>query len=114
MAAYYLVIEQGVTSQYAWPVLDDNGDPITLTGYTAKAQVRRSFDSPTVLHEWSTTNSTIVLQSNKVILVTSPATSLAWTWKTGVYDILITAPDGTVSRVGEGICVVSPSVTRSS
>jgi hypothetical protein len=112
MAAYYLVIEQGTTSQYAWPVLDDDGDPVTLTGYTATAQVRRSVDSADVLHEWSTTDDTILLQSNNVILVTPPATSLDWTWTKGVYDILITAPDGAVSRVGHGVVVVSRSVTR--
>lgn len=118
MAAYYLVIEQGTTSQYAWPVLDDDNNSITVTGYTAKAQVRRSVTDSTVLHEWNSTPAvtgqpaTILLQGNQVILVTPPATSLAWTWTKGVYDILITAPDGTVSRIAEGVVEVSRSVTR--
>jgi hypothetical protein len=112
--SFYLVINQGETSQYAWPVLDDNGVALDLTGYTALAQVRRSVDSPTVLHQWSSADSTILLQASNVILVTPPATSLAWTWSKGVYDILITAPDGTVSRVGEGTVAVSRSVTRGS
>lgn len=118
MAAYYLIIEQGTTSQYAWPVYDDDNNTIAVSGYTAKAQVRRSLSDSTVLHEWNTTppvsgsSSLILLQGNTVILVTPPAVSLAWTWTTGVYDILITAPDTTVSRVAEGVIEVSRSVTR--
>jgi hypothetical protein len=113
MSAFYLVIEQGATSQYAWPVLDDDGDAVNLSGYTAKAQVRRSVDSSAVLYEWSSAGGTILFQSNNVILVTAPATSSAWTWTKGVYDVVITAPDGTISRVGEGTVVVSRAVTRS-
>lgn len=112
MTAYYLLIEQGTTSQYAWPVTDDDNESVTVTGYSAKAQVRRSITDSTVLHEWNSDDGTIILQGNLVILVTPPATSLAWTWKTGVYDILITAPDDTVSRVGGGVVEVSRSVTR--
>lgn len=112
MSDFRVVIEQGTTSQYAWPVTDDDDNPLSLVGYTAVAQVRRSVDSSTVLHTWSTASSTILLQSSRVILVTPPATSLAWTWTKGVYDILITAPDGTISRVGEGVIEVSRSVTR--
>ncbi len=113
MTAYFLVIEQGTTSQYAWPVLDDDGEAVSLVGYTALAQVRRSVDSEDVLHEWTSEDQSIVFQGNNVVVVTPPATSLAWTWTRGVYDVLITAPDGTVSRVGEGTIKVSRSVTRS-
>jgi hypothetical protein len=109
---YHLVIEQGATSQYAWPVLDDEGLSLDLTGYTAKAQVRRSWDSTDVLHEWDSGAGTILLQGSSVILVTAPDTSLAWTWSRGVYDLLITATDGTVSRVSSGTIAVSPGVTR--
>ena len=118
MAAYYLIIEQGTTSQYAWPVTDDDNNSIPLSGYTGKAQVRSAKTSGTVLHEWnlspvaSAGQSQMLLQGSSVILVTPPAISLAWTWTKGIYDITITAPDGTVSRVGEGIIEVNRSVTR--
>jgi hypothetical protein len=112
MAAYYLIIEQGTTSQYAWPVYDDDNNAVALSGYTAKAQARRSITDDTVLHEWNSEDDTILLQGNQVVLITPPAASLAWTWTRGVYDILITSPDGTVSRVAEGVVEVSRSVTR--
>ena len=112
MAAYYLIIEQGTTSQIAWPVYDDDNNAIAVSGYTAKAQVRRSITDDTVLHEWNSEDDTILLQGNQVVLLTPPATSLEWTWTRGVYDILITAPDGTVSRCAEGTVEVSRSVTR--
>jgi hypothetical protein len=112
MAAYYLIIEQGTTSQIAWPVYDDDNNEIPVSGYSAIAQVRSSVTSSTTLHEWNSEDETILLQGNQVVLVTPPATSLAWTWTKGVYDILITAPDGTVSRVAEGTVEVSRSVTR--
>jgi hypothetical protein len=112
MAAFYLVIRQGTTSQYAWPVVDDDNNSVAVSGYTAKAQVRRDATDDEVLHEWNSEDGTILLQGNLVILVTPPATSLAWTFTQGVYDILITAPDGTVSRVAEGKLQVSRSVTR--
>jgi len=117
MSAFYLRIEQGTTSQYAWPVTDDDNNAIAVSGYTGKAQVRLDPTATEVLHEWNTSpsgsgQSQMLMQGNLVILVTPPATSLAWTWKRGVYDILITAPDGTVSRVSEGVIEVSRSVTR--
>lgn len=118
MAAFYLIIEQGTTSQYAWPVTDDDNNSIAVSGYTAKAQVRRSITDDTVLQEWNTSpvasagESQILLQGNLVILVTPPAISLSWDWTKGVYDILITAPDGTTSRIAEGVLEVSRSVTR--
>jgi hypothetical protein len=118
MAAYYLIIEQGTTSQYAWPVTDDDNNSIALSGYTGKAQIRRSITDASVLHEWnlspvaSAGQSQMLLQGSSVILVTPPAISLAWSFTRGVYDILITAPDGTTSRVAEGVVEVSRSVTR--
>lgn len=118
MAAYYLIIEQGTTSQYAWPVTDDDNNSIALSGYTGKAQIRRSITDSTVLHEWnlspvaSAGQSQLLLQGSQVILVTPPDISLTWTWTKGVYDILITSPDGTTSRIAEGQVEVSRSVTR--
>tara|TARA_R100000388_G_scaffold1643_1_gene2393 strand:+ start:862 stop:1260 length:399 start_codon:yes stop_codon:yes gene_type:complete len=40
---YSFVIEQGATTDFEIQYKDSNGDPIDLTGYTAKMQIRSTF-----------------------------------------------------------------------
>ena len=56
---YTLKLNQGETSSLIFPVLDEFGAPVTITGWTAKAQIRSAPGIPTVLYEWSATNGNI-------------------------------------------------------
>jgi hypothetical protein len=108
-----IVIEQGAT--FSLPVVwkDSAGDPIDLTGWSARMQIRKSKRATDVLHEATSTGGDIVLgDAAGTIVVTIEATdTAAFTWKRGVYDLELI--DGTtVYRLLEGAVEVSPEVTR--
>ena len=111
-----LVIQQGSDCEIRVPdVVDADGVPITVwVGYEVHAQVRERVDSTAVLHEWSSENpgATVTFEGSDVVLAVSSATSTAWTWTSGRYDIELTNPDGEVARIAEGHITVSREVTR--
>lgn len=85
-----ITIQQGVTSGLTWPITNPDGTPATLTGYTARAQVRASEREDSALYA---TLSTSVVGSNVVVQWTDQATR-AWTWRTGWADVLLIDPSG--------------------
>jgi len=110
---YDLRINQGESLRLAIPVLDDNGSGVTVTGMTARAQIRSWDSSDTVLHEWSTTAGNLSLAGSQVILTVDPATSSAWTFRTGAWDLELVNPAlSTTTRLVEGLVVVEPEITR--
>jgi hypothetical protein len=54
----------------------------------------------------------LTLSGTAVTLRIPAATSAAWTFSLGRYDVELTAPDGTVTRLVEGSVVVRPEITR--
>lgn len=107
-----LSIPQGATWNYAWPVITPDGEPVDLTGWSARAQVRARIDATEVLHEWSSDVGTILFQGNRIVLATTPSISSAWDWREGFYDVEATDADGAVWRLAEGKVYVRPEVTR--
>jgi hypothetical protein len=108
-----LLIKQGTSWGWEWDILDPNtGDPLDLTDWTVKGQVRESFDSPSVLYEWSTEAGNAIVSTGKVEVVVNPDVSAAWTWRVGRYDIELTNPAGKVARISQGSVKVSREVTR--
>lgn len=107
-----LVIQQGTTWGISWPITDGQGNPLDVTGYRVRAQIRPSKDSGNVLHEFSTDAGNAIAEQNAVTLSIQPATSSAWSWRNGVYDVELTDPQGRVARIAEGTVTVSPEVTR--
>ena len=63
--------------------------PVPLTGYAARMQIREAVDSPTVIHEATTQNSQIILDNtNKTIQITLLANvTQAFTFSTAVYSL---------------------------
>lgn len=106
-----LTIPQGVHWGIAWPITQD-GEPLDLTGWTVKAQIRKNIESDTVLYEWSNAAGNVTVNDSQVTLLVSPATSTAWTWERGVYDVELTSPSAIVYRIAAGPVYVSPEVTR--
>jgi hypothetical protein len=107
-----LRINQGETFKLAIPVLDDDGNPVTLSGMTARGQVRSYATSSTVLYEWSTANGNLAFNANDVVITVPATASTAWTWKTAAYDVELADDAGAVTRLVEGHVVVHPEVTR--
>lgn len=109
--AYDLLINQGETWSIIFPVVDVANKPVTVTGWTAKAQIRGS-ETASVLYEWSATFGNIVVGTTTVTLSVPAATSAAWWWTSGLYDLDLTDTAGRIYRIAQGAVRVSPQITR--
>lgn len=109
---YHLRINQGESFQVAIPVLDEDGDPISLSGMTARGQIRSHAADATVLHEWTLLNSGLAFDANNVVLKVPAATSSVWTFRTAQYDVELVDTDGNVTRLVDGHVIVHPEITR--
>lgn len=109
-----LTIYQGATFRKRLRWSTSGGAPIDLTGCTARMQVRSDVESPDVLLELTTENSGITLggTAGTIDLLVSDEDTTAIAWESGVWDLEIVHPDGTVTRLAEGSVSVSPEVTR--
>jgi hypothetical protein len=112
---YNFTIDQGSTWTLQLIYKDPNGTPINLTGYTAKMQVRRKFDSSTAV----------------LTLTSLPGGGITITGITGTIDLLATDEQteviegglyvydlelnngGAITRLIQGQITISPQVTLS-
>lgn len=92
--------------------VDVLGGPESLVGYTGKMQIRATTDAATTLADYGTSEITIDTALRTVSLVVLAAVTANYAWTTGVYDLVITGPDGTY-RLVQGLVTVLPGVTRS-
>lgn len=113
-ATFPLIIEQGATFSRTWVWRSANKKAINLTGYTAKLQVRDKAGG-TMLFELSTENGriTIVPLTGTITLTISDEDTQAISFLKGVYDLVLSAPDGTKVRLLSGSVTVSLGVTVS-
>ena len=109
---YHLRINQGETFQLSIPVLNGDDAPISLSGMTARGQIRTHAADPTVLYEWTLLNSGIAFDANNVVLKVPATTSSAWTFRTAQYDVELVDTDGNVTRLVDGHVIVHPEITR--
>lgn len=118
-ATYHIKIEQGAT--YLSPLMTwktQSGNPIDLTGWKARMQVRSSISASSVLLSLTTENGGIELgdELGTIRLVLSAEQTAAITWSEGVYDLELINPDATngdfVKRFLSGKVNVSKGVTR--
>lgn len=107
-----LRINQGETFRLAVPVLDEDGEPVALSGMSARGQIRSHAAAPTALYEWATTAGNLALDGDDVVLTVPAAASAAWTWRTARYDLELVDTGGFVTRLIEGHVIVHPEITR--
>ena len=104
-----LICERGTDFSATFNIQNEaNTTPLNLTGYSAVAKLKRSYTSST------STDFTVDFPDryNGQLSITLPnATSTTLEARRYVYDILLTAPSGTKSRVIEGIIEVTPGVS---
>lgn len=104
-----LYVDQGATYLNTITLTDNNGDPLDLTTYSsAAAQMRKHYTSSNSVSFTVTmggANGTISLE----LAANTTANVAAGRY---VYDVELTAGDGSISRVFEGIVTVNPNVTR--
>ena len=91
---------------------DDTGTVIDLTGSTITSQVRKSYGTTAVAATFTPVIVSAALGTFTLAL-TDVQTAVG-TLERGrhVYDVVVTDASGDITRVQEGIAVVSPSVTR--
>jgi hypothetical protein len=111
MAVYAnLTIDQGTDFTSLVTVEGSNGLPFDLSGYTARGQARRNFNSSTSYAFVATINNPT---EGEIIL--SMDNTVTQTMKPGryVYDIeIVESATSDVTRVVEGQVEVTPRVTR--
>lgn len=110
---YNITAEQGATLTRTVTWKNSVGDPINLTGYTARMQVRADYDSTTAVLTLTTENGGITLGGSAgTIVITATATATtALSASTYVYDLELVL-GSTVTRLIQGSFVVNAEVTR--
>ena len=111
---YQLEINQGADLEISFILNDENGTPINLTGYTARMQLRTSYNSATVEMELTTANGRIVITPllGKIALNAPASITTNLIAQQYVYDLEMVSGSGYVTRVVQGDVIVSPEVTR--
>jgi len=104
-----LYIDQGADYSTTVSLTDSNGDVLSLTGYSAAGQIRKTFGSSTVAATFA-----IAVSANTGQITLTLTDVITAGMKSGryVYDVLITDSSGTKTRILEGQASVTPSVSR--
>lgn len=111
MAAYTeLTVEQYASFSTTVNVEDAAGDAINLTGYSAASQIRKSYYS-SIANNF--TASVTGIANGEITLSMTAANTALLTPGRYLYDLVITAPDSTKTRVVEGIVTITPGITQS-
>lgn len=103
-----LVIDQGSTFSTDLTLTDENGDPLSLSGFTANSQIRRWYTSSNTSAVFTTSINTT---SSTISLTLTANQTSNLTFGRYVYDVEITS-GSEVSRIVEGIITITPQVTR--
>ena len=105
-----IFIDQGTDFELEVDVTDTNDNIIDLAGYSAAAQMRKTYGSSSISATFTTT---IKPSTGKVKLELTDTQTTGLTAGRYVYDLNITSGAGQTTRVIEGQAIVTPGVTRS-
>ena len=110
-------IDAGTTYYLEAEYLDNITNlPNDLTGYTAVLDVRYSYGDARILLSLSTFNGRILLDTLGNIMVsflpedTNPSLQTPYAWTNGVYNLVLTDPNGVVIKLLSGIINVLGTV----
>lgn len=104
-----IFVDAGTNYSNIITVAASTGAPLDLTGYTVKSQIRKSYSSSTA---YNFTTSVFQAQQGKVRLELTAEQTGAIAPGRYLYDVEITSPSGTKTRVVEGIVTVTPEITQ--
>lgn len=109
---YHLVIEQGATLDRLITWQNAAGVPYDLTGWTARMQVRERAGG-LLYASFKTDDGSIVLGTadGTIRIKATAATTAAWAWEHGVYDLELVDPAAQVTRLLQGTVRLSLEVT---
>ena len=104
-----IFIDQGTDFSITVDVTDTSGSALNMSGYSASAQIRKTYGSSTVSSTFSTS---IAEGTGQVTLSLTDTQTTALESGRYVYDLNVTSGGGQTTRVVEGQAIVTPGVTR--
>jgi|TARA_R110000796_G_scaffold234612_1_gene353482 hypothetical protein len=104
-----LYIDQGADYSTTVSLTDSNGDILSLTGYSAEGQIRKTYGSSTAA---ATFGVSLSAASGQITLTLTDSVTAAMTAGRYVYDVIITDGSATKTRILEGQATITPSVSR--
>jgi hypothetical protein len=104
-----IYIDQGSDFSTIISLTDSNSDALNLTGYSALAQIRKTYGSTTIAGTFTTSLSA---DSGQLTLSLADTVTAAMTSGRYVYDVLLTDGSGDKTRVLEGQAILTPGVSR--
>lgn len=117
-AKYNLLIEQGETFRRTFNIKDSNNDPLDMSGYLARMQVRARYTSETPLIDIdSDSKGGITIHPGSVvgridISVSDAVTAALSAPQIGVWDLEVVDGDGVVSKLLKGLVKINPEATK--
>jgi hypothetical protein len=84
--------------------------PVNLTGYTVMMQIR-PFPQSAVINYDASSNIVLGGAAGTIALTIPASATTNFTWWNGVYDLVLTDPNGIVTRLLQGSVTVKPGVT---
>lgn len=102
-----LVIDQGADFTTSVNLNDTDGNPIDLSTYTSRAQLRKHYTSSNAVSFSTSSTSGGVLTLSLTASQTTDIIAGRY-----VYDVEVVDSSNVVSRIVEGVVTVTPNVTR--
>lgn len=111
---YNIIADQGATFTRAFIKKDDEKRIIPLTGYTARMQVKESYDSSTKVLDLTTQNGRILIEGERGVISVNVPESQMTAISPGeyVYDFELIYSGGQVERMLMGTFTVRGEVTK--
>ena len=103
-----LLLDQGSTFSTTITLTDENGDPLDLTGYSGRAQIRKHSSSNTA-YDFTVD---LANTTGEVTLSMSANGTAAIPGGRYLYDVELIDHSNNVVRILEGIISVDPEITK--
>ncbi len=103
-----LFVDQGTDYSTSINLTDNDGNVVSLAGYTSNGQIRKTYSSSNAV----SFGVTLKANTGIVLLQLTDTQTAAMTAGRYVYDVVVTDSANITSRIVEGIVTVTPRVTK--
>lgn len=102
-----IVIPQGTDFSETFVSTESDGSTSNLFGYSGQSQIRKHYDSS----DYTEFSVTIISSTGEVSIALTSGKTSTLTPGRYYYDVVLTSESGSVSRLVEGMALVTPGVT---
>jgi hypothetical protein len=108
------VIEKGTTFRYTFFWKDSAGNPINMSGCTARMQIRKTIAAAVPIQDLTIANGgiTITPSAGRIDLLISATDTASYVDSYAVYDLIVTMALGDKIPFAEGNVIIRASVTH--